>query len=507
MKTQLFLPLAGLLILAGGCAVGPNYHSPQTAAPANWSESLAGGATNSEVQITDWWKTFNDWELDSLVERAVQNNYNLRVAKASLLEERALHSYAEWDLGPIIDSSGGYTRQKISNNTIPSGTPNPESGLYDAHFDASWEIDVFGSKRRSLEEARDNFQASQENYRDVLVTLLGDVALDYIEVRAAQQQLLIASNNIAAQSETIGLTQARFKAGFVSELDVRQAQQVLATTEATVPTLQTSLKQATHALGVLLGQPPGALLDELSRTEPIPSIPSSVSVGLPSELLRRRPDVREAERQLAAATADIGVQTAELFPKFSLLGTGGLQSINASDWLTGGSRYWSAGPSVTWRLLDFGRIHSQIKASDARQKQALATYEQTVLTAFQDVEDALVAYANEQTRYKALNDAVVADRRSLELSKELYTTGNGDFLSVLTSERSLLSDEDQSVQSRSAEAQNLVTLYKALGGGWETETNTLVSRKAVLEPSLDDGRKIETDAPAIVKAAPQNSLH
>jgi outer membrane protein, multidrug efflux system len=203
-----------------------------------------------------------------------------------------------------------------------------------------------------------------------------------------------------------------------------------------------------------------------------------VSVGLPSDLLRRRPDVREAERQLAAATADIGVQTAELFPKFSLLGTGGLQSINASDWLTGGSRYWSAGPSVTWRLLDFGRIRSQIKASDARQKQALATYEQTVLTAFQDVEDALVAYANEQTRYKALDDAVVADQRALELSKELYTSGNGDFLSVLTSERSLLSDEDQSVQSRSAEAQNLVTLYKALGGGWEIENKALAMNNA-----------------------------
>jgi len=231
-----------------------------------------------------------------------------------------------------------------------------------------------------------------------------------------------------------------------------------------------------------------------------------VSVGLPSDLLRRRPDVREAERQLAAATADIGVQTAQLFPQFSLLGTGGLQSINASDWLTAGSRYWSAGPNVTWNVLDFGRIHSQIKASDARQKQALATYEQTVLTAFQDVEDALVAYANEQTRYKALDDAVVADQRALELSKELYTSGNGDFLSVLTSERSLLSDEDQSVQSQSAEAQNLVTLYKALGGGWETETNTLVSQAAGLGSSLDNGRKVKTNASAIAKAALQNGF-
>lgn len=491
MKTQLFLPLAGMLIFAGGCAVGPDYHPPQTAAPANWSEPLAGGTTNSAMQVADWWKTFNDPELDSLAERAVQNNYNLRVAEGSLLQERALRAYAVWDLGPTIDGSGSYTKEKLSQNAQLFNFPGEplEYGEYDAHFDASWEIDIFGSKRRSLEEATANFQANQENYRDVLVTLLGDVALNYIEVRAAQQQLLIASNNIAAQSETIGLTQDRFKAGFASELDVRQAQEVLATTKATVPTLQTTLKQAIHALGVLLGKPPGALLDELSSTGPIPSIPSSVSVGLPSDLLRRRPDVREAERQLAAATADIGVQTAQLFPQFSLLGTGGLQSINASDWLTAASRYWSVGPSVTWNVLDFGRIHSQIKASDARQKQALATYEQTVLTAFQDVEDALVAYANEQTRYKALDDAVVADQRALELSKELYTSGNGDFLSVLTSERSLLSDEDQSVQSQSTEAQNLVTLYKALGGGWESHSSNLAMNNGAEENNSDGDKR------------------
>jgi NodT family efflux transporter outer membrane factor (OMF) lipoprotein len=193
-----------------------------------------------------------------------------------------------------------------------------------------------------------------------------------------------------------------------------------------------------------------------------------VPVGLPSELLRRRPDVRRAERQLAAATADIGVQTAELFPKFSLTGTAGLQSFSAGDWFTGGSRYWSVGPTVTWRIFDFKRVNAQIKGADARQEQALDTYQQAVLAAFQDVENALVAYANEQTRYKALNDSVVANRRALELAKALYTTGNGDFLSVLDSERSVFGAEDQLVDSQRAMTENLVTLYKALGGGWET---------------------------------------
>jgi NodT family efflux transporter outer membrane factor (OMF) lipoprotein len=232
--------------------------------------------------------------------------------------------------------------------------------------------------------------------------------------------------------------------------------------------MQTTMKQAVHALGVLLGQPPGALLEELARTEPIPSTPPSVPVGLPSELLRRRPDVRRSERQLAAATAGIGVQTAELFPKFSLTGTAGLQSLSTSDLFTGGSRYWSFGPTVTWNVFDFGRVRSQIRAANARQQQSLATYEQTILAAFQDVENALVAYANEQVRYKSLNDSVIANRRSLELSTELYSKGYGDFLSVLDSERSLFSAEDQLVDSQRTVTENLVTLYKALGGGWET---------------------------------------
>jgi NodT family efflux transporter outer membrane factor (OMF) lipoprotein len=249
---------------------------------------------------------------------------------------------------------------------------------------------------------------------------------------------------------------------------VKQAQALLATTEATVPTRQTTLKQAIHELGVLLGQEPGALLAELSRDEPIPTTPPSVPVGLPSDLLRRRPDVRRAERQLAAATAQIGVQTAELFPKFSLGGTAGLQSLSASDWFTRGSRYWSMGPTVTWRLLDFGRIHAQIKVADAQQEQALTTYEQTVFISFRDVENALVAYAKEQTRYQALNESVTANRRALEIANELYSKGLGDFLNVLDSERSLFGAEDQLVDSQRTVTENLVALYKALGGGWET---------------------------------------
>lgn len=471
MKTRPFsILIAALLGLAGGCVVGPNYQPPKVAAPKNWSEPQLGGTTNSAVEIVQWWKTFNDPELDSLIQRAVQSNQDLRLARGRLLESRATRAGAVADFYPTVDSSTAYTKERLSQNALEIPFPNQplNHDLYDAHFDATWEADLFGSKRRTLEEDTDNLAASREDLHDTLMTVLGDVARNYMEVRGNQQRIAIARKNIAAQGEAIQLTEERFKAGYTSELDVRQAEALLATTQATVPTMETALKQAIHQLSVLLGEQPGALLEELSRVEPIPTTPPNVPVGLPSDLLRRRPDVRRAERQLAAATADIGVQTAELFPKLSLTGTAGLQSFSASDWLTGGSRYWSLGPTLTWRVLDFGRVRSQIKASNARQEQALATYEKSVLTSFQDVENALVAYANEQVRYKSLNDSVIANRRSLELSTELYSKGYGDFLNVLDAERSLFSAEDQLVDSQRTVTEDLVSLYKALGGGWET---------------------------------------
>lgn len=475
MKSPNLILFVVALNCVAGCAVGPNYHSPATPAVENWSEPQLGGISNNPVQTVEWWRTLNDPELNSLIERAVKANYNLQLAQGRWLEARATRSGAVADFAPTVNASSAFTRERLSKNAITVPVPEPlYNSVYDSHFDASWEIDIFGSKRRTLEQDTANLQASQEDLHDTLLTLLGDVARNYLEVRGAQQRLVIASNNIVAQSQSIELTRTRFKAGLTSELDVKQAEALLATTEATVPTMQTTLKQAIHALGVLLGQPPGALLDELGSIEPIPSTPPSVPIGLPSELLRRRPDVRRSERQLAAATAGIGVQTAELFPKFSLTGTAGLQSLSTSDFFTGGSRYWSLGPTVTWNAFDFGRVRSQIKAANARQQQSLATYEQTVLSAFQDVENALVAYANEQVRYKSLDDSVIANRRSLELSTELYSKGYGDFLSVLDAERSLFSAEDQLVDSQRIVTENLVTLYKALGGGWESFSSAQV---------------------------------
>ncbi|HUI05982.1 MAG TPA: efflux transporter outer membrane subunit [Verrucomicrobiae bacterium] len=469
--------------LAAGCAVGPNYHPPKLNTPANWSEPQRGGATNSSVEVVEWWKTFHDPELDSLIQRAVAANHDLRVANGLLLEARALWTGALWNLGPTINAGAGYTDARQARNSLPfkgsvtNFTYLFHTDLYDAHFDASWEIDVFGGKRRALQYAGAEVAAVEEYRRDTLVSVLAEVARNYIEVRNSQQRLDIVRDNIAAQQGALDLARARFNSGLTSELDVRQAEVVLATTQSQVPSLETALRQSVHRLGVLTGQQPGALSGELSPHQPIPAPPPQVPVGLPSDLLRRRPDVRRAERDLAAATANVGVQTAELFPKFSLTGLGGFQSFSASDWFVPGGKYWSAGPSVTWRILDYGRVRSQIKAASAQADQSLVVYEKTVLTALEDVENALVAYANEQARYQALSDAVAANRHSLELANERYRSGLTGFLNVLDAQRSLYQTEDQLVDSQSAVSTRLVALYKALGGGWQTEPEPAAKRR------------------------------
>jgi NodT family efflux transporter outer membrane factor (OMF) lipoprotein len=466
------------LALAIGCAVGPDYHTPKVNTPSNWSEAQRAGAINSAVQIVEWWKTFNDPELNSLIDRAVATNHDLRIADGLLREARALRTGAFFDLGPTIKGGAGYTDMRQARNSVPFVLKGPlgseissnyifQYDLYDAHFDASWEIDVFGSKRREYQEANALLASVVENRHDVLVSVLAEVARNYIEVRNYQQRIAIARKNITAQQDAADIARSRFNAGLASELEVKQAEAVLATTQSQIPNLETSLKHGIHRLSVLIGQPPGALTAELSSTAPVPAPPPEVPVGLPSDLLRRRPDVRRAERELAAATANIGVQTAELFPKFSLTGLAGFQSFSVGDWFSGGSKYWSAGPMVTWRIFDLGHVRSQIQTANAQAQQSLAAYEKTVLGSLEEVENGLVAYANEQTRYRALSAAVDADRRALDLANDRYRKGLVDFLDVVDAERSLYQAEDELADSQSIVSVNLVTLYKALGGGWE----------------------------------------
>jgi NodT family efflux transporter outer membrane factor (OMF) lipoprotein len=487
MKTRTAFLRALATVALAGCAVGPDYHPPKTQAPANWTEAQLGGATNSAMTVVEWWKTFHDAELNSLVERAVVANYDLRIAEGRLHEARALRAGALFDLGPKIDGSAGYTDQRQARNSLPFKTSGPlgstiasnylfQTDLYDAHFDASWEIDVFGGKRRALQEANALLASVEEDRRDVLVSVLAEVARNYVDVRDFQQRMAIANKNIAAQQDAVDIARARFHAGLASELDAKEAEVLLATTQSQVPAFEELLKQAVHRLGVLIGQEPGALLDELGATTPIPAPPPEVPVGLPSDLLRRRPDVRRAERQFAAATANIGVQTAELFPKFSLTGVAGFQSFSAGDWFGGGSKYWSAGPTVTWRILDYGHVRSQIQTANAQAQQSLALYDKTVLMSLEDVENALVAYSKEQVRHRSLQEAVNASRSAVEISNELYKNGLTSFLNVVDAERSLYQAEDELVQSERTVTVNLVALYKVLGGGWQMPAADGVSR-------------------------------
>ena len=474
MKWKITISL-GLAILAG-CAVGPNYEPPKTSPPAQWTSSMAGGETNGPVDLGEWWKNFNDTNLDALITTAIQSNLTLQVAEARVREARAEKGVVAGGLWPSLGADGSYSRSHYGYHAFPplGGFHIPlDYNLYNADFDAAWELDVFGGTRRAVEAASAQIGAAQYGERDVLVSLLAEVARNYIGARAYQQRLVIARNNIKVEQDILDLTTNLYENGLSSDLNVQQARALLNQTEAQVPSLEAGFNADVFHLGVLLGQPPEALVDEMSVTNSIPPTPPLVPVGLPSDLLQRRPDVQQAERQLAAATAQIGVAKADLFPKFSLTGLAGVQSVSAGNWFNWASKYWDAGPTVQWELFEAGSIVANVHVQNARQQQALDTYQQTVLTAFEDTENALTAYAKEQVRRESLAKSVDADQQALELSTQLYKNGLADFLNVLDSENSLYTAQDALVQSDQNVSLDLVQLYKALGGGWEQETNAL----------------------------------
>ncbi len=430
---------------------------------------MAGGETNSPVNLAHWWKTFNDTNLDSFITTAIQSNLTLKAAEARVREARAQKGIVSANLWPSIGSSAGYSRNLYGEHAYPTLPPPLDFNLYNADLDAAWELDIFGGTRRAVEAANAQVGTAEYSQRDVLVSLLAEVALDYINARAYQQRLAIAQDNIKVEQGVLDLTSNRFDTGLGEDLDVQQAKAELTTTEAEVPSLQTGFDQSVYALSVLLGQPPGSLVDQMSAKKDIPLTPPVVPVGLPSDLLLRRPDVQKAERELAAATAQIGVAKSDLYPEFSLTGIAGLQSTSAGNWFQYASKYWSAGPTVQWELFEAGSIVANIHVQNARQEEALDQYQQTMLVALQETETALTAYAREQVRRESLEDSVAADRRALELATHLYQSGLTDFLRVLDSESALYSAQDALVQSDQTVSLDLVQLYKALGGGWESD--------------------------------------
>jgi len=474
-KRILELRVAACIVISmlGGCVVGPDYQAVDPHAPDAWTSPLEHGLNGSGARPAAWWTVFNDSELDTLIQRAEKSNPDLLVAEAHLRQARAFRAASAADFGPTVDATASALKQLQSQNQPLIGAlPLPpdfpfEYKVYQAGFDASWEIDLFGGKQRALEAADAEWQSAVEARNDALVSLLAEVARNYVELRGAQQRLEIVRRNLALQKETIELINARLNGGIATDLDLHRAQALEATMRADLAPQETSLRVSMYGLATLLGQNPGDLVTELAPVIAVPSVPPQVPVGLPSTLLQRRPDVRRAERQLAAETARIGVAKSDWFPKFSLTGDVGYESVSTGKWFEPSSRFWSFGPSFQWRIVDFGRVKAEVNAQTAVQEAALATYQKSVLTSLREAESAMVSYAQEQNRHQALIDAVLDSRRSLDLANDLYRNGRVNYLDVLDVQRTLYQADDQLAASDQAVALDLIVLYKALGGGWE----------------------------------------
>jgi multidrug efflux system outer membrane protein len=482
-KCSRLLRNSGLAVLClltlASCAVGPNFKPPETKVPeAYYSLENAKPAPASQtvpqpVTLVHWWQSFHDPILDSLVQLALASNLDLQTAAARIRQARAARGVAAAGLWPQVNASALYQRSKSSSETVSSGggaslaTLGPFKELFQVGLDASWELDIFGGTRRSIEAATADLAASVEDRRDVLVTLVGEVGANYLNLRGFQEQIAIAKRNLEAQQKTAKITHKRYDAGFVGKLDVANADAQVATTASVIPLFESQAQAAIFSIGVLLGKEPAFLAKELARATPIPPTPPKVPVGLPSDLLRRRPDIRRAEAQLHAATARIGVAVADLFPKFNLTGSMGLAASDIARIGNQNSKFWSFSPSVTWPIFAGGKILWNIELQKALEEQAFLTYQQTVLTALKDVETALVAYAKEQEHRQSLALAVANNRQAVDLAMTLYVAGKSDFLNVLNAQRSLFVTEDALTQSTRTLGTNLIALYKALGGGWE----------------------------------------
>ncbi|MBS0189377.1 MAG: efflux transporter outer membrane subunit [Planctomycetes bacterium] len=465
------------LVAAAGCMVGPDYVRPQSQTASAFSglkkdvnpPDLASKPTEEPIEISRWWREFNDPKLTELIARAQQQNLDVEAAIARIRQARAQVIIAAGALYPSLSIGASAQQSRSPLGGLGTGGNGRISEFYQVGFDASWEIDVFGGIRRQVESAKANLEASFESRDDVLVTMAGEIGTNYIALRGAQRQLQISRSNLEAQEQTLALTQERFDAGFVAALDVANAQAQVASTRSSIPALEGRIRTSIYAIATLLGTQPQTLLDELLAAKAIPAAPSTVPVGLPSELLERRPDVRRAEADLHAATAQIGAAIANLYPTFNINGSIGLQGGNAGDLGSIANHYWSYGPGANWLVFDGGQTRGNIEFQRGRTDELFAVYKQTVLIALRDTETALVNFTAEQQRRVSLAQAVEANKQAVDLSMQLYSNGRTDFLNVLVAQRQLFVSEDALAQSEANVSTNLVALYKALGGGWGVE--------------------------------------
>ncbi len=509
--------VAGSTCLAA-CTVGPDWKAPSLWSPSSWfGRSQAPAPAVAKTNVTSqpvlapvdpkWWAILHDEELTALEQRVAAANLNVRIATMRLAESRMQRRITGADQFPTLQASGSYTGEKISSkgvigvlggapssggsfvstassanglggrsNGIPTaaaGVPSiPSFSLWQYGFDASWELDLWGRVRREVESADANVEASADQRRSAVLSVVAEVARDYVNLRGTQEQLRITHENIGTARQSLELTQARYRGGLTTDLDVANAAAQLANTEAEVPQLEQSQDAQINALSFLLGEGPQALRAELITPRAEPPVPPAVPIGLPSELARRRPDIRQAEDQLHAATAEIGVAIGDFYPKFTLDASAGLQALRFTDLANWDAHQYGIGPSISLPIFQGGRLRATLELRKAEQQEAALSYQQTVLQAWHDVDNALTAYAAEQRRRDALTVSVEQNRRALDLSRQRYTQGVADFLNVLDAERGLLTAELQLAQSTTTVSENLVQLYKALGGGWETEFPT-----------------------------------
>lgn len=486
--------LAAALLLLSGCTLGPNFAPPAGNAPATWSALPSQQAVSVPVTAPidpTWWNLFGDPELTQLEQRVAAQNLDVQAATLRLAESRAQLGIVAASELPTLDSNASYQRQKASDNgafaglsTIAAGTgASGQTGataggvkganlgaidIYQAGFDASWEIDLWGKTRRAVEAAGANVTESEETRRDTLLSSLAEVARDYLQLRGTQARLQIARDNVKSAQQSLDLTRQRAEGGVTTDLDVANASAQVSSFAAQIPALEQQERQLINALSLLLGQPPQALASELEVARVVPPVPPRVPIGLPSELARRRPDVRAALARLHAATATIGVAEADFYPSFTLTGSVGLQSLQPWQMFDLNSMLFAVGPSISIPIFEGGRLKATLALRQDQQKEAAIAYEKTVLTAWHEVDDSLSAYDAEQRRRDELVKAVAQNQRALSLAQQRYQQGVADFLQVLDTQRSLLATQQSLADSTTTIDTDLVAIYKALGGGWET---------------------------------------
>ncbi len=450
-----------LACLLTACAVGPDYRAPDVPVPDAWHSQPQTGVKPDSAEtplLASWWTVLNDPTLNQLIDQALANNLTLRQAKASVVEARARRAITGASFWPWAGASAGGSRSDSDLNG------NQES--WAGGVDASWEIDLFGGQRRAFESSTAQLAAADAELRDVLVSLLGEVALAYVDVRTSQSRLSYAERNLESQREVVDIAGWRAEAGLATVLDVEQAKSSYSTTLAALPSLESALEAGKNRLAVLTGQTPGSLAQLLSERRPIPVAPAEVVSSVPADVMRRRPDIRAAERRLAAQTAQVGVATAELYPRLSLNGSIGVTAGSAGDLFSGAAQSSRYGLSLSMPIFRAGAIRQGIKVTNAQVDRALAAYEATVLFAYEEVENSLTQWVNEQRRHVALIDSADSARLASELALTQYNSGLVDFQTVLTADRQLISAEDALAVSEGEMTANLIQLYKALGGGW-----------------------------------------